>query len=163
MIVKCVSLFSNTQLITDSDGKKYDYNCNITHMITPTTTKTLKSLAALLSKAWIISDPNWIMDSLKAKEWLPESSYGARLTVNPFEGMSIYPSSSFTDASKLSSPTSSRPRILHVLWVECSRGRIVDKAEDADYILVNERPNPTITGNTLNWAAFMDLIPFPHS
>lgn len=46
----------NAKFISGAEGKDI-HNSQITHIITPTDTKTLKALAATLAGSWIIHNP----------------------------------------------------------------------------------------------------------
>ena len=61
--------------ICNSQGDEY---CpRTTHIVSPASSRTLKTFGAALSGAWIITNTNWILDSLKEKKWCHESEYGS--------------------------------------------------------------------------------------
>lgn len=55
---------------------KYDagFDRSITHVITPLKCRTMKTLAAALTKRWLVS-PDWVVESSKAGKFLPEDRY----------------------------------------------------------------------------------------
>lgn len=66
------------------EGASYDKR--ITHVIQPSSCRTIKTFGTVLCKRWLISNPKWVLDSMKAGKWLPEYDYGYRIETNPLEG-----------------------------------------------------------------------------
>ncbi|RUP45510.1 hypothetical protein BC936DRAFT_148074 [Jimgerdemannia flammicorona] len=52
-------------------------------------TGTLKTFAAALTHRWLIQDYKWIIDSVQAGQFLPESKYGVQFFETPFKGNGI--------------------------------------------------------------------------
>lgn len=105
-------------------------------MISPPETKTLKTLAAVLSGAWIINNPVWLKQSALQKKILPEADYGFQLKSNPFTGLKLYQTPDFiklcSDPKKQSHQW---PKFLKLLWVDCSKAEFTDNESEADYIM----------------------------
>jgi hypothetical protein len=140
--------------MSGTEGKDI-YNPKITHMICPPETKTLKTLAAILSGAWIITDPQWIFDSKDKIQ--DESNYGFRCENNPITKKTLYISPEFRELCKdKSKPSHQWIQFIDLLWVECSGGSVVDD-EDADYTMVVEGSDGH--GTALTWHQFMSMIP----
>ncbi|KAJ3349689.1 hypothetical protein HDU91_006362, partial [Kappamyces sp. JEL0680] len=151
----------HAKLLTGSEGKD-QYDDKITHMISPPETKTLKTLAATLSGAWIIQDPAWVTNSLAQKKWLDETAYGFQIDPNPFRGLALYKDPSFEAVSKERKGAQGWPGFVDLLWVKCSGGRLVDSAEEADYVMVGDESKHRDLhpqSQTLDWFKFMAMIP----
>ena len=67
-----------------------EFDPNVTHIIAPPTSRTLKTFAASLTSSWLITDPQWVFDSIKVGHWLAEGNYGVRFDLKPFEGKPFY-------------------------------------------------------------------------
>jgi len=136
---------------------------NAAHMISPPETKTLKTLAATLSGAWIIQDPQWIIQSADQKQWLDETAFGFRCDPNPFTGLKLFVAPSFTRVSKERKGAQGWPGFIDLLWVKCSQGLIVPSEREADFIIVgdeNKYKNDHPGGKKIiDWFKFMSLIP----
>jgi hypothetical protein len=65
---------------------KKSYICLIAHIISPASSRTLKTFAAALKGAWIITDPVWILKSAEQGKWISESPFGSRFLKNSFQG-----------------------------------------------------------------------------
>lgn len=108
----------------------------VAHMISPPETKTLKTLAATLAGCWIMSDPKWVLNSLKERKWISEEEYGFRCIPSPFEGKSLYKSPMFEQQCKDKKASHSWPGFLELLWATCAKGNFVTSVKDADYVIV---------------------------
>jgi hypothetical protein len=143
--------------LSGTEGKDI-YNPKITHMICPPETKTLKTLAAILSGAWIITDPQWILESVKEKKVLNESKYGYRCSKNPFTGKQLYFSPEFIELCKdKSKPSHQWLNFIELLWVQCSNGHI-SQSSNAEYTMVPDGVEAE-HGIGLTWHQFMAMIP----
>ena len=69
LIAACKKL-PDVHVLGGTEGKDM-YNSHITHMICPPDTKTLKTLAGVLSGAWIINNPDWVFDTNTMEFYLP--------------------------------------------------------------------------------------------
>jgi hypothetical protein len=129
-------------------------------MITPPETKTLKTLSATLLGAWIICDPEWIRLCAEKNERVDESPFGFQLCPNPFTGKALYRTPGFLRQCESKKSCSSWNKFLEILWVDCSKGKLVSDISEAEYVLVDDQDRNDY-GPLLkyNWYAFMDLIP----
>ncbi|KAL2913032.1 hypothetical protein HK105_207487 [Polyrhizophydium stewartii] len=143
-------------------GSTANYDPRITHMIAPPGSRTLKTFAASLMSAWLINDPRWVLDSAKHGSWLDESKYGFRFLENPIRDKRFFLAPSFMACPKTKE---FRLEYLRCLVLECSRGHLVDKIGDADYV-IRADGDQTEHGSVpnLDWNGFIALIPHqPHA
>jgi hypothetical protein len=146
------------KLLSGMEGKDL-YNQETTHMICPTDTKTLKTLAAILSGSWIINDPEWLFKSVEAKKLVDEETFGYRYVDNIFKGKSMKKSEKWLElCSDKKKQSSQWPGFLELLWERCSGGVFVEE-EDADYIMAVEGEEFKGDGKVVTWHQFMSLIP----
>jgi hypothetical protein len=144
-------------VMSGTEGKDI-YNPRITHMICPPETKTLKTLAAILSGAWIITDPEWILESVLQKKVQEEGQYGFRCEKNPITGKTLYLSPEFKELCQdKTKPSHQWIKFMELLWIECSKGTIV-QTDDADYTMVPDGVESD-RGEGLTWHQFMTMIP----
>lgn len=48
-----------------------EFTKDLTHVVAPPGSRTMKTLAAALTHRWLVS-PDWILESFERGEWLPE-------------------------------------------------------------------------------------------
>ncbi|KAH6582188.1 hypothetical protein BASA61_008648 [Batrachochytrium salamandrivorans] len=138
-------------------GSTVAYDPRITHVISPKGTRTLKIFAASLMGAWLITNPDWIMDSVAHGAWLPEGKYGHRSQLNPYLGKRFFLAPSFQADPKFKD---SRQEQLACLVTMCSKGTFVDTVDDADIVMRTDADDSTYPVKALTWTNFISLIPY---
>lgn len=118
-------------------------------------------MGAILSGAWAIQDPEWIHRSSREGKWVGEEEYGFRLDHSPFYKTSIYMAPNFAGlTSRGKKQNSMWPEFLKLLWVDCSKGVILESPKGADYVIKFEGDDEDYGRVTvIDWHSFMDLIP----
>jgi len=70
-----------------------------THVVCPPTSRTVKTLTALVNCRWVVTD-EWIKESSKAKKFLSEYDYGIKVVERPFENKKFWISPPFKMEAK---------------------------------------------------------------
>eukprot|EP00026_Physarum_polycephalum_P001177 Phypoly_transcript_01178.p1 GENE.Phypoly_transcript_01178~~Phypoly_transcript_01178.p1 ORF type:complete len:1169 (+),score=188.17 Phypoly_transcript_01178:388-3507(+) len=109
----------------DNDG----LDSTVTHVVTPTGRKTVKTITARLAGLWVV-DPQWIIDSDKAKKILPEFKYGTKQQNCLFDGKSFYFSPAFLNTTPRSTIHNCKT------FIELARGTLTSDSAMADYVMV---------------------------
>ncbi|KAJ3270488.1 hypothetical protein HDV01_007795 [Terramyces sp. JEL0728] len=126
---------TGVEIIKETEGKAI---FDRPHVICPPNTRTLKILAASLSGAWIINDPEWLITSNSRNKLMDESAYGFKSSSNPLHEKKIFKSKSFNDlvAENKGTAYAQYPKFLDVLLRKVSGGQFVDDADEADFVMV---------------------------
>ena len=98
-------------------------------------------MAAILSGAWVINDPRWLIQSAKQKQLVDESPFGFQLIgeQNPFKGKALFITQSLKDfCQDKRKPSHQWPKFLQLLWVECSKGHFTTEPKKADFVMIVE-------------------------
>ncbi|KAJ3258836.1 hypothetical protein HK103_003218 [Boothiomyces macroporosus] len=138
-LVQCAESLTGVEIIKETEGKAI-FDKRTTHVICPPNTRTLKILAASLSGAWIINDPEWLVNSHSKNKLLDESQFGFKSDTNPLQGKKIYKSKSFNDLVNENKGTAyaQYPKFLDVLLRKVSNGCFVTDPDEADYVMEAE-------------------------
>jgi len=80
------------EIVTKLGGKvrnEAEFDINITHIVTPPNTRTIKTLAAVLSHRWLVNR-QWLLDCQKEGNFIDEQSYGIRSMLTPFKDKKFF-------------------------------------------------------------------------
>ncbi|KAJ3021968.1 hypothetical protein HKX48_007346 [Thoreauomyces humboldtii] len=131
-----------------------DWNSAITHLVSPSSSRTLKTFAAALTHAWIIVDPSWIHLSEQRGAWQDEMPYGFLSKATPFKDVKFYMAPSFKEAKDY-----------HYDYARClllnGRATLVDSAEEAEVVLKDTADRTAFPTDSMDWNAFANKIPQP--
>eukprot|EP01130_Rhizamoeba_saxonica_P005985 TRINITY_DN2372_c0_g1_i1.p1 TRINITY_DN2372_c0_g1~~TRINITY_DN2372_c0_g1_i1.p1 ORF type:complete len:488 (+),score=140.09 TRINITY_DN2372_c0_g1_i1:2-1465(+) len=133
-------------------GNKFDPE--ITHVVSVTGKRTIKTLTAALTSRWVVS-PEWLVDSIEQKVIINPKGYGFRnKNFTEFEGMKVFISDSFRKDNKSKKFADSNfTTLIEVL----GRGELVNTAFTADIVLVGK--SHKFSGKRcLTWSQFFNII-----
>eukprot|EP01117_Protostelium_nocturnum_P014338 TRINITY_DN5452_c0_g4_i1.p1 TRINITY_DN5452_c0_g4~~TRINITY_DN5452_c0_g4_i1.p1 ORF type:complete len:1330 (-),score=514.18 TRINITY_DN5452_c0_g4_i1:27-4016(-) len=135
------------------------FDAKISHIITAgPTVRTMKSMAACLTGRWLLLH-HWVLESSSAGYFVDETPFGIKRT-NPFGKKQVFLSPEFlTESSKKNFTKGNYVTLIERL----GKGRIVEKREDADIVVISSSQSATAQekekGTTvLNWVTFFTLI-----
>jgi len=77
-----------------------DFEDDVTHVVCPPKSRTLKTLAALVTCRWVVT-AEWIIESNKAGKFLPETLYGVKPAQKPYANKKFYITNSFKAEKKM--------------------------------------------------------------
>ncbi|KAJ3151638.1 hypothetical protein HDU86_006057 [Geranomyces michiganensis] len=148
-ITELSSVFPSTTLVRP----KSLWHTAITHVISPASSRTLKTFAATLKGCWLITDPAWITDSKAAGRWLPEEGYGWRNQApNPYGDLKFCIDESLRSGKDY-----------HDQYIRCLLGivgnPIVDDVADANIVLCATNIKPRFPGKSWDFDDFARRIP----
>ncbi|KAL6077105.1 hypothetical protein QOT17_002411 [Balamuthia mandrillaris] len=134
-----------------------EFDTQITHVIAPPDSRTMKTLAAALTGRWLMA-PEWVLDSQREGRWLEEKSYGTCYAERPFALKRFYMAPSFRKENEKKNHKLSNA---HTLIVKLGRGTVVTKPENVDFTLVatNNQNASEVHGIPVTWAQFVNMIP----
>lgn len=133
-----------------------EFSHHITHVVTPPHTRTLKTLAAVLTCKWLVT-PEWLIDAQRAHAVNPAApllspdEYGIRLREAPFKDKTFAIHSSFSLGSDGAAKLKNADIILKV-----GKGKRVKQSE-ASVVLVSDELEGH-KSNYYSWAQFMEMI-----
>jgi len=126
----------------------------VTHVICPPQSRTYKTLAAHILCLWVLS-AEWLEESEKENDFLPEKDFGKRNMDNPLKGKNFYVTPQFRSEPK----NTEKINYLEKLVVQLGKGGIVDNNKSAQYSLVivddNEDYSPS---KSIQWNTLLNLI-----
>ncbi|KAH3763389.1 condensin complex subunit 3 [Pelomyxa schiedti] len=122
----------------------------VTHVVTYSKHRTLKSVAAALCGFWIMTT-SWVTDSALAGYFLPEKEFGTRYTQKPFAGKSFY----LTPKFKSETPKSLVDNC--TTFISLGKG-VLATGECADYSLISAKSTDTGPGICFTAQQFFELI-----
>uniref|UniRef100_A0A6B2KXH0 BRCT domain-containing protein n=1 Tax=Arcella intermedia TaxID=1963864 RepID=A0A6B2KXH0_9EUKA len=126
----------------------------VTHMVCPPKSRTLKALVALLTCKWVVA-PEWVAESKNLGRAAPEVNFGLRLSQKPYEGKKFFITRNFAYEPK----NSAKMDYLKMLIIEHGAASIVDDPTNADYYITQNNDNQEYgEGTPINWNEFLDLI-----
>jgi len=131
-----------------------EFDSSITHVICPPQSRTVKTLAAVLTNRWLVN-PKWVVDSLEAGIFLGEQAYGIRSTETPFKGKKFFLTESFI---KENEKKESRVQNCKALIVVFGRGEIIKDFKKADYILKGSLDRAPYSVPSMDWEEFLEMI-----
>ena len=136
-----------------------ELNDEITHVVMPASSRTLKTFAASLMGKWLITDYTWITESAKVGKFVDEKPFGSRSTSEPFKGVRFFLSPGFL-AENQDSSKAFRVSNAKNLMVTVGRGQLVDQLSDADYVLSSsaEVADHSDDKRWIKWSDFLNLI-----
>eukprot|EP01103_Thecamoeba_quadrilineata_P014249 TRINITY_DN4198_c0_g1_i2.p1 TRINITY_DN4198_c0_g1~~TRINITY_DN4198_c0_g1_i2.p1 ORF type:complete len:1228 (-),score=317.37 TRINITY_DN4198_c0_g1_i2:18-3623(-) len=123
---------------------------SVTHVISPQTTTTIKSLISALTNLWLVT-PDWIIDSAENGFFLPEHNYGKRQKSNSLVNKKFLIDPSFLKETNIIVPNV--PKL-----IELGRGQIVKSNQKYDYILVGNSVRDKSDPRHLTAAKFVEMI-----
>lgn len=129
----------------------------VTHVVIPRGVRTVKTIEASLTCRWIVS-PEWIEESHKIGDFLPESPFGIKNDTNPLVQKRIFASKNFYNDL----PSSVPRELFHTLVTGIGEASISSSAREADFVLVSRETSATMSVAAkqvaLNWDSFFDMI-----
>ncbi|KYQ88226.1 hypothetical protein DLAC_10911 [Tieghemostelium lacteum] len=139
------------------DVKQNDFDSSITHVVSNSTSTTMKTISAVLTHKWVVS-PQWIYDSEQSGHFLPETDYGQQFNVKPLAGKKFFLSESFKNSKAVGNQT------VTILITVIGRGTIEKDESSAEFILVaNDWKNPDPSNTKyMTWNQFLALVPQPN-
>ncbi|KAI8996704.1 hypothetical protein BC832DRAFT_293377 [Gaertneriomyces semiglobifer] len=127
-----------------------------THVISPSSGRTMKTFGAALSSRWIITDPQWIIKSFEERQWIPEDNYGFRnRNEKPFVNKRFFITPTFPRDHR------GQMKYMDALIIGCGSGLIVERIEEADYVLKGVNDKEIYAKHCLDWNQFAKMIPQP--
>jgi hypothetical protein len=146
-------------LLQGSIAESETFDSKITHVVIPPNTRTMKTLAAALTKRWLVT-AQWVLDSTEAGFFVEETKYGYKKQVCPFEGKKVYISGDFYLANR---DKNIKEQSFKLLIEQLGKGKIVTKPDGADFVLAanNDQQTNYPNGTLLTWGQFFDLIQPP--
>eukprot|EP01124_Arcella_intermedia_P005702 TRINITY_DN13361_c0_g1_i1.p1 TRINITY_DN13361_c0_g1~~TRINITY_DN13361_c0_g1_i1.p1 ORF type:complete len:340 (+),score=90.26 TRINITY_DN13361_c0_g1_i1:34-1053(+) len=135
-------------------GCKYldpeEISTEVTHMVSPLDSKTLKMLLAIVNCKWVVA-PEWLRDSAKEKRLLPEEGYGVKLNAKPFINKRFLISPLYNDKLSLLQKI--------ILQGGGTLEKEVTKDCPIDYLIAPEEDSLYIPNSTqYNWLSFISFI-----
>ncbi|OZJ03920.1 hypothetical protein BZG36_03291 [Bifiguratus adelaidae] len=148
------------RIVRELNGSIYagsdEFDLQITHVISPPRSRTLKCFAAALTSRWII-DPKWLEESHKVNEFLSEEPYGQKYTEKPFKDHAFFIAPSF---KKESGKKTWRMDNCKQLIETFGEGRLVQEASDADIVICAANDTSHYKSKeTWDWNTFIKHIP----
>ncbi|KAJ3185354.1 hypothetical protein HDU85_001404 [Gaertneriomyces sp. JEL0708] len=127
-----------------------------THVISPSSGRTMKTFGAALSSRWIITDPQWVIKSYEERQWIPEDNYGFRnRNEKPFVNKRFFITPTFPRDHR------GQMKYMDALIIGCGSGLIVERIEEADYVLKGVNDKESYPKHCLDWNQFAKMIPQP--
>lgn len=121
----------------------------ITHLVCPPNSRTLKVVAATVSGRWVLST-DWLVDSAKKGEILPEKDYGSR-SDTILAGKKVFCTKKFTEKKG----SIDRYQYLKQI-VELGKGHLTSDQDEADIIVTEAKENVGETkAKILTWNDFV--------
>lgn len=133
-----------------------EFSHHITHVVTPPHTRTLKTLAAVLTCKWLVT-PEWLIDAQRAHtehpaaQLLSPDKYGIRLREPPFKDKTFAVHKSFSTGTQGVSNLKNAEILLKV-----GKGKRAKESE-ASVVLVGDALEGQ-KSNYYSWTQFMDMI-----
>ncbi len=151
---------SLTEFVVDvMKGQVHDsaeFSHQITHVVTPPHTRTLKTLSAVLTCKWLVT-PDWLIDAQQAHAANPSApllspdSYGIRLREAPLKDKTFAFHRSFSTGSQGAANLKNAEILFKV-----GKGKRVKESE-ASVVLVGDDLEGQ-KSNYYTWTQFMDMI-----
>jgi len=130
-----------------------EFEDDITHVICPPNTRTLKTLSAYVKCRWV-GAAEWVLESAKIGKFLPDENYGIRPSKKPFVNKKFFISKEFLGVKM------SAPKVNHLqTLIKLGEASLVDNPSEADYVVTqsNSKANyPPSVGIT--WIEFLRMI-----
>ncbi|KAI9184081.1 hypothetical protein H9P43_003134 [Blastocladiella emersonii ATCC 22665] len=128
---------------------------DVTHIVTPGSSHTFKVLAGVLMHRWIIFDPQWILDSVKAGKFITPEKYGKRVFATPFKGKTLAMTQEFLTENvgrefRMTNATA--------LVEQCGKGTVTKDPTTSTWVLTSTSDTKSYSGTRLDWTGFIKLI-----
>lgn len=137
----------NGFVLTDEREK---YDDSITHLVSPSHVRTLKTLAAAVKKKWVVS-PEWVEKCWKEKSFVDESNFGFKRNDDIFKNKKCYLTPEFKKEKNFSFFATQ-------LIEEYGNGKIIENPNQADFVLIDKKENPQGYKVAYKWDAFVEWI-----
>lgn len=129
----------------------------VTHLVSPSSSMTLKVVCANLGGIWIVS-PDWIEQSILTKMWLPETKFGSNKRCTFLHAKKIFLASSFLREHRDESKSHSKIEDCKTL-LAFGRAQMVEDISQADYILIGSHNKANQNQrNAYTWTQFLEHV-----
>ncbi len=129
----------------------------VTHVVIPSGLRTVKTIEASLSCRWVVS-PEWIEESHKIGDFLPESPFGIKNDTNPLAQKRLFVSSNFYNDL----PSTVSRDLFQTLVTGIGEASISSTAREADFVLVSRQTSKEMSGAAkavvLKWDKFFYIF-----
>ncbi len=153
-LINAINLLPNaTALLGPAD----DYDDRMTHVIASQKSRTVKTFGASLCGAWIITDYNWVFESLNCGKWINETKFGVKYSIKPFNGKNYYLAEKFKEENK---EKGFREKYVNLL-IRLGGGTFVDDENGACYLGATSEKNKRKGQDFMDWNDFVTKIAQP--
>lgn len=148
---RVVAALSGTVSLEHADR----FDVRVSHVVSPPSARTLKTLAAAVTGKWIVGI-SWIQESQRANVWVSEAPHGRRGDGDRLLNKNVYCSPQFQDGAD----KANRMHHARQLVETYGRGHLVNDFQSADIVFVGSRENRAPYGDRqcLTWEEFIEFI-----
>ena len=122
------------QMVVKLGGKvknESEFDGNITHVVSPPNSRTVKTLAAVLTHKWLVGS-KWVLDSLEEGAFVDEEPYGIHSNESPFRGRKFFLTDAFVKEHEKKESKLQNCKSLIVLF---GKGEMIKDLSKADMVI----------------------------